>query len=312
MRDPVPFGRYRLLERLDVGGMAEVFLARVAEGEGAGRLLALKRLLPTLSEDPELVAMFLDEARIAVQLDHPGVARIEDLGRHGAAYFIAMEYVPGKALRAVLDRLAPRGGRVPVSLAAFVGARMLDALHHAHERRDGARRPLGIVHRDVSPQNVLLSFAGDVKLIDFGLAQARERGAPADPGVVRGKVAYASPEQARGVALDRRSDVFSAGVVLHELLTGARLFAASPDLLALERVLSLEVPSPRAANPEVPEALARAVMAALERDPDRRTPSAAALAAELWPHARGAGPAELASWLAELFPADAERERARR
>jgi serine/threonine-protein kinase len=310
MSEHVPFGRYLLLDRVDVGGMAEVFAARVSEGDGAGRLVALKRLLPSLAEDPAIVAMFLDEARIAVHLDHPGFARIEDLGRHGAAYFIAMEYVAGKDLGSVLEHLAARRERMPVPLAAFVAARLLDALEHAHGRVGPDGRGLGIVHRDVSPGNVLLSFSGEVKLVDFGLARAGERGAPEQPGVVRGKSGYMSPEQARGLPVDGRADVFAAAVVLHEALTGARLFAASSDLLALERVLEGEVASPRAANPGVPEPLARAVLRALDRDPGRR-PAAGALAAEIARHAGAASGADLSRWLVERFPSDADRERAR-
>ncbi len=309
MRDPISYGRYLLLERVDVGGMAEVFVARVREGEATGRLVAVKRLLPTLAEDPELVAMFLDEARIAVQLDHSGVTRIEDLGRQGATYYIAMEYVPGRDLRAVLARLAARQERLPVELAALVAGRVLRALEHAHGRRDAQGRELGIVHRDVSPKNVLLSFAGEVKLIDFGLA--RGRGAPEEPGVVRGTSAYMSPEQARGLPVDHRSDVFATAVVLHEMLTGARLFAASTELLAMERVSELAVNSPRTANPDVAEPFARAVLSALQRDPALRFPSAAAFAEAIAPYAGGAGAADLARFLASRFPRDVEKEKER-
>jgi eukaryotic-like serine/threonine-protein kinase len=311
MREPIPFGRYLLLDRVDVGGMAEVFLARVVVGEGAGRLVAVKRLLPTLAEDPELVRMFLDEARIAVQLDHPGVARVEDLGQHGAAYFIALEYVPGRPLKALLDLLSRRGQRLPVPLACHVGLRLLEALDHVHRRCGADGRALGIVHRDVSPQNVLLSFAGEVKLVDFGLAQAGARGAREVPGVLRGKAAYLAPEQARGQPVDARTDLFATGVLLHEMLTGRRLFAAATDLLALERVMEADVPSPRAMNPEVPEPLAGAVLAALERDPARRPVSAAVLRDAVGPCAAADGPARLAHLLAEAFPEEAARERGR-
>jgi serine/threonine-protein kinase len=311
MREPVRFGRYLLLDRVDVGGMAEVYAARIAEGEGAGRLVALKRLLPTLAEDAELVAMFLDEARIAVQLDHPAIPRVEDLGRHGASYYIALEYVAGKDLKALLDLLAARRERLPVAIAAHVAVRVLEALDHAHRRRDAAGRELGIVHRDVSPRNVLLSFAGEVKLIDFGLALAAGRGAPGVEGVLRGRAAYMSPEQARGAAVDRRADVFAAAVVLHEMLTGARLFAAATDLAAAERVAAAEVPSPCDANPDVPPALGDVVLAALARDPERRPAWAGELAEAIAPFARGALPEHLAAVLAERFPEDARRERVR-
>jgi serine/threonine protein kinase len=311
MREPIPFGRYLLLDRVDVGGMSEVFAARIVAGEGAGRVVALKRLLPTLAEDPELVAMFLDEARIAVQLDHPCVARVEDLGREGPSYYIALEYVPGRDLKALLDLGAARGERMPIPLAAHVGARMLEALDHAHRRCDAQGRDLGIVHRDVSPRNVLLSFAGEVKLIDFGLARAAGLGSPDAGGVLRGRAAYMSPEAAAGGPVDRRSDLFSAAVVLHEMLTGARLFAGAGDLESAERVVTADVLPPRAVNPLVPAALSDAVMAALARDPMRRPPWASDLAAALAPFEAGAGPAELARHLAERFPGDAALERAR-
>ncbi|HTP28476.1 MAG TPA: serine/threonine-protein kinase [Anaeromyxobacteraceae bacterium] len=305
MREPVAFGRYLLLDRLGAGGMAEVFLARVAEDGSSSRLLAVKRMIPRLAEDAELVAMFLDEARIAVQLDHPGVARIEDLGQCDTTYFIAMEYVPGKDLKAVLDLVAAQGETMPVPLASLVAVCVLGALDHAHNRRDQVGRRLGIVHRDVSPKNVLLSFSGGVKLIDFGLAVACERAGCEEPGLLRGKAAYMSPEQARGLPLDGRADVFAAAIVLHEMLTGVGLFAAPSDLLAIERVLFGEVPSPSALNPEVPESLARAILDALNRDASRRTVSAAALADRVMPHVRGAEAKDLARYLAERFPADA-------
>ena len=302
MREPISFGRYLLLDRIDVGGMGEVFLARVMDGEGAGRLVAMKRLLPSLAEDPELVAMFLDEARIAVQLDHPGVVRIEDLGQHGVIYFIVMEYVPGKDLKALLDLLAARGERIPVPLAVWVTVRVLEALGHAHEKRDALGRELAIVHRDVSPRNVLLSFAGEVKLIDFGLASARARGLEGESGAVRGKPAYMSPEQARGGPVDCRADVFAVGVMLCEMLTGARGVAGERGCERARTLLDA---------PHVPPALARAVRAALASDPADRPASAAALAQGLAPHCQGVDAAALGSYLAGWFPDEVARERAR-
>jgi eukaryotic-like serine/threonine-protein kinase len=311
MRDPVPFGRFLLLDRVDVGGMSEVFAARVLHGEGRGRVVAVKRLLPSLAEDPDMVRMFLDEARIAVQLDHPGVARVEELGREGVSYFIALEYVGGRDLKALLDLLGARGERLPVTLAAHVAARVLEALDHAHRCRDPRGRPLGIVHRDVSPRNVLLSFEGAVKLIDFGLARADGLGAMERDGVLRGRTAYLAPEAAAGAAVDRRADVFAAGVVLHEMLTGERLFAGASALEEAERVASAEVRPPHEVRAAVPPALSEAVMWALSRDPDARPAWASDLAAAVAPFAGGAGPEELARYLEERFPDDAARERAR-
>jgi hypothetical protein len=228
MRKAIPYGRYLLLERIAIGGMAEVYLA-ARRDDPSPRLYAVKRILPTLAEDGELLQMFLDEARLAAQLDHPGIVPIHELGKHGEGYYIAMEYVPGRDLRALLSRARGLGERVPAPLAAYVGWRVADALDHAHRKRDVRGSPLQVVHRDVSPANVLLGFDGSVRVIDFGIAQAA-RDTRRD-AALRGKFGYMSPEMAAGEALDRRSDVFALGVVLHELLTGARLFAPPAAVL---------------------------------------------------------------------------------
>jgi serine/threonine protein kinase len=268
MEEPVPFGRYLLVDRVAVGGMAEVFAALDRDAP-VRRLYALKRILPTIAEDRGLVSMFLDEARIAAQLRHPGIAAIHDLGKHGDAYWIAMEFVAGATLRALLDRLRRGGERLPVPLAAYVASRVADALDYAHRERDAEGRPLEVVHRDVSPANVLLGFDGRVCLIDFGIAQAAisTRGPDA---VLRGKFGYMSPEQVRGAAVDRRSDVFALGAVLHEMLAGERLFTGPSELAVLERVRSADVRPPSSRNPGVPPALDRIVLRALAREPDDR------------------------------------------
>jgi serine/threonine-protein kinase len=309
MREPTPFGRYLLLERVDVGGMAEVFVARVREGEGAGRLVAVKRLLPHLAEDPAMVNRFLDEARISIQLDHPAIVAVEDLGRQAGGYYIAMEWVPGKDLRAALAALRAAGRLMPVDLAALVGLRILEALAHAHRGRGEDGAPLGVVHRDVSPHNVLLSFAGEVKLADFGIAEAAWR--MGERGVLRGKLAYLSPEQAAGEAAGPRSDLFAASAVLHEMLGGERLFQAASEPLLLERVRAAEVAPPSRRNPEVPPDLDRLVLRGLARDPSRRPGSAGEMAEALRPFAAGAGEERLSGWLCGLFPEEARRERER-
>lgn len=301
-REPTPFGRYLLLERVAVGGMAEVFVARVREGEGAGRLVALKRLLPHLCEDPSMVALFLDGARIARRLHHPTLVAAFDLGRQGASPYLAMEWVPGKDLRAVASALGP-ARRMPVGLAALVGLRVLEGLAHAHAVRGELA---GVVHGDVSPRNVLLSFAGAVKLLDFGVAGATRSRAGGTP---RGTLAYLSPERAAGGAADERSDLFAAGAVLHELLAGERLFQAPSEALLLERVRAAEVEPPSGRNPEVPPELDRLVLRALARDPGDRPPGAAAMAEGLRPFA--GGEERLGRWLRDLFPEEAGRERER-
>lgn len=300
-REPTPFGRYLLLERVGIGGMAEVFVARLREGEGAGRLVAVKRLLPHLCEDPAMVALFLDEARIALRLRHPSLVAPLELGRQGTAHYIAMEWVPGKDLRAVGSALRP-AGRMPIGLAALVGVRVLEGLAHAHAAR-GEASP-GVVHGDVSPRNVLLSFSGAVKLLDFGAAgAARPRGG----GTPRGTLAYLSPEQAAGGPADARSDLFATAAVLYELLAGERVFQAPSEPLLLERVQAAEVEPPSRRNPQVPPALDRLVLRALARDPRDRPPGAADMAEELRPLA--AGGELLGRWLRDLFPEEAGRQR---
>jgi eukaryotic-like serine/threonine-protein kinase len=303
MKDPIPFGKYLLLHRVDVGGMAEVFAAR----DPAGRLVAIKRLLPTVEADPDLVTMFLDEARIGVQLDHPAIVRVLDLGRTAGSYYMAMELVSGTDLHALQQRLRDRGRRLAVPLAAFIAVRICSALDHAHRRRGAGGRPLGIVHRDVSPRNVLLSFGGEVKLIDFGIAQASARRRPGEERILRGKLGYMSPEQARGLPVDRRSDVFAVGTLLHEMLTGERLFSAGSELATLEKVRNAEVPHPSRANPGVSRRLERAVLRALARDLEERIPWASDLAREIAPEADRDGGRSLAALLAELFAAERRR-----
>jgi len=311
MREPIPFGRYWLLDRIAVGGMAEVFVATRRDGGGQQRPVSVKRILPTLAEDEELLTMFLDEARLVAQLDHPAISPIVELGKVGDAYFIALEYVAGKDLRALSARLRARGERLPVPLVAYLGWRIADALDHAHRKRDAAGNPLRIVHRDVSPANVLVGFDGGVRVIDFGIAEASIR-TRRRAGVLRGKFAYMSPEMVRGQAVDRRSDVFALGIVLHELLTGERLFAGPSELAVMEKVRAAEVPSPSARNPAVPEALSAVVMKALAREPEGRWAWASELRDALVPWTfAGSPPGEppaMARLMASCFPAELRAE----
>jgi eukaryotic-like serine/threonine-protein kinase len=308
MQKPIPYGRYVLLDRIAIGGMAEVYVA-LRRDDASARLYALKRILPTLAEDGEFIQMFLDEARLVVQLDHPGVVPIHELGKHGEGYYIAMEYVPGRDLRALVQRTRARGG-LPVPLAAYLGWRVADALDHAHRKRDARGTPLQIVHRDVSPANVLLGFDGSVRVIDFGIAQAALR--TRRDAALRGKFGYMSPEMASGGPVDRRSDVFALGVVLHELLTGARLFTGPSELAVLEKVRRAEVPAPSRVNPAVPRGLDAVVLRALARDPAERFGWASELRDALvpWTHAGSpAGdPPALARFMALAFPDELRRE----
>jgi serine/threonine-protein kinase len=307
MREPIPFGKYLLLDRLAVGGMAELWLA--VRPEAPRQRLVVKRLLPTLADDPTFVTMFLDEARLGAQLDHPGVVPLHDLGREPGGYYLAMDYVPGADLRALLVRLRSRRRLLPVALACWIGVRVAEALDHAHRAHGQDGAPLQVVHRDLSPANVLLGFDGGVRVIDFGVASAAFR-AHREGTALRGKFGYLSPEQVRGLPVDRRADLFSLGAVLHEALAGERLFRGPSDLAVLERVRTADVRPPSLRNPAVPAGLDAVVLRALAREPPDRYPGADGLAEALRPFAVGAGAGLLAALLGELFEAEADRERA--
>lgn len=282
MAKPIPFGRYLLLERLAIGGMAEVYLATSRDGP-PGAQYAVKRILPTLAEDRAFVEMFLDEARIVAHLDHPAIAPIMEVGRVGDRYFIAFEYVAGQDLRALEKRLRRGGERMPVAVAAYVAHRLAGALDWAHRARDAEGRELDIVHSDVSPANVLLGWDGTVRLIDFGIAQAAFR-AHRERRLLRGKLGYMTPEGVRGLPLDRRADVFSLGTVLWEMLAGEKLFTGPSELALLERVRSAEVPPPSTRNPSVLPGLDAVVLRALAREPEDRYAWASELRDALVPY----------------------------
>jgi serine/threonine-protein kinase len=312
---PIPFGRFLLFERVAIGGMAEVFAA-VRWDDDAGHLYAVKRILPTLAEDHELVRMFLDEARVAVQLEHRGIVPVHELGKLPGGYYIAMDYVAGCDLRALTARFRAAGEAPPVEVVAHVGGEVADALDHAHRGRGAGGEPLHVVHRDVSPANVLVGFDGQVRLIDFGIAQAAhrraERGAP---GILRGKFAYMSPEMVRGLPVDRRSDVFALGIVLWELLAMRRLFSGPTELAVMERVRAAQVPPPSSCNPAVPPALDAVILRALAREPEDRFGWASELREALRPFARALGPAPrgaVAALMARWFPEELRDEDDRR
>lgn len=311
----VPFGKYLLLERVAVGGMAEVWLAKRVQGEGVSELVAIKRILPTFSADAEFIKMFVDEARIAGQLQHPGIVPMQELGRIGQSFYIAMEYVWGRDLLQVLRTVKAAGERISPATAAYVGARLCEALHYAHVKTDKSGKPLELVHRDVSPQNVLISFDGKVKLIDFGIAKATSRTTQTQAGTLKGKVGYMSPEQVRGVPVDARSDLFAVGTLLYEMLTVRPLFARGNNLEAMNRVRDADVPPLGDRAPDCPPALAAIVMRALSKEPDQRFATAQDMQRELTvflaEHASSFERFELATWLRRLYEDDFVREKAR-
>jgi serine/threonine-protein kinase len=270
--------RYEILGRLAEGGMAEIFLARSKGMAGLERHVVLKRVLPERARDAGFVAMFLDEARLAAQLHHPNVAQVFDIGKLGESFFFTMEYIHGENVRELLVRLAHQRRQLAVGDALTIAAGVAAGLHHAHERRGPDRVPLGIVHRDVSPANILVSYEGGVKVVDFGIAKANQRdAADTRTGSVKGKVAYMSPEQCKGKDVDRRSDVFSLGIVLWELLTGQRLYKLDTDFDTMSAIVYTDPQSPSHLRPGVPAEVDKIVLTAMAKDPARRFATAAEL-----------------------------------
>jgi serine/threonine-protein kinase len=304
-----PFGKYALQRKLAEGGMAELFLARQGGSEqidGFEKLVVLKRILPALSMQQEFIHMFLNEARVAARLNHPNIVQLFDLGKVEELYFIAMEYVHGEDLREIGLRLEGAHQRMPMQLACRVIADTLAGLHYAHTRAGADGKPLGLVHRDISPANVLVTYEGTVKLCDFGIAKATLATAEqTQAGLFKGKFAYMSPEQSKGQPLDARSDVFSAGILLWELLCGQRLFKRENDMQILMAVSQDAIRPPRMWRPEVPPELDRIVMKALDRVIDQRYPSAQEMRVDLEALIRDqkweADALALQRWMRELF-----------
>jgi serine/threonine protein kinase len=278
-----PFGKYDLLEKVAAGGMAEVWRARLRDGSGGGEILAVKRILPAIAADHNFITMFLNEARIAVQLSHPGVVQIRDLGEIDGSYFLAMEYVAGQNLRTIIDRTrqSANSWQLPLPFACHVVLRIAEALAYVHLKKDADGRDLNIVHRDVTPENVLVSYDGHVKLVDFGIAKAATASNMTRAGLIKGKLAYLSPEQSRGLVLDGRSDVFSLGAVLYELLTGVRIFLGDSEYATVMNVRERPIPRPSASRDRVPPELEAIVMKALARDLSTRYASAGEMAADI-------------------------------
>lgn len=281
MRKPIPYGKYYLLDRINVGGMAEVFKAKAYGVEGFEKLVAIKRILPNIAEDEEFITMFIDEAKIAVQLNHANIAQIFDLGKIEDTYFIALEYVYGKDLRAIFERLRKRGEIMPIPVACYVITQVCEGLDYAHRKKDSMGRDLHIVHRDVSPQNILVAYEGDVKVIDFGIAKAANKASKTQAGILKGKFGYMSPEQVRGLPLDRRSDIFSLGIIFYEILTGERLFVGESDFSTLEKVRNVEIMPPTAYNRNIPESLEKIILKALAKDADDRYQFASEMAEDI-------------------------------
>jgi serine/threonine-protein kinase len=304
---PKRFGKYTLIRKIAIGGMAEIFLALQRSVAGFEKIIVVKRILPHLAKDAQFVTMLLDEARIAATLNHPNVAQIYDVGQHDGQFYIAMEHVHGEDLRTVVRSM--KGKNVtsfPLehSLAIVLG--MAAGLSYAHEQRTLDGEPMNIVHRDVSPQNVLVTFNGDVKLVDFGIAKAgRSNVEDTRSGKLKGKVPYMSPEQAQGLELDARSDVFALGVMLFELTTGRRLFRGANEFETLKMIVEQPYPAPRSINTNIAPRLEQIIQRALEKDVAKRYQSAREMQAELQDFIRheklAVSPISLGEWMQMLF-----------
>lgn len=275
MRNPIKFGDYYLFERVAVGGMAEVFKGVSYGVEGFERLFAVKRVLPSIAEDNEFIEMFIDEAKIAVQLTHANIGQVFELGNAEGAYFIAMEFVQGKDLRAIFDRSRKHGASLHVAMCCHVIKEVCEALEYAHNKRNDQQQPINLIHRDVSPQNILVSYDGGVKLIDFGIAKAAGKASKTQAGILKGKFGYMSPEQVRGRTIDKRSDLFSLAVVFYELLTLERCFQGESDFSTLEKVRTVDIRRPASLNRNIPPELERILLKGLAKTPEQRYQSAA-------------------------------------
>ncbi len=264
-------GRYQIIRRLALGGMAELYLARQLGDAGYEKVVALKRVLPHLAEDPAFVTMFLNEARLASGLNHSGIAQVMDFGTEAGEHFMALEYVHG---RSALQLLKEAGRALPRAVALTIIHEVAGALHYAHERNGPDGHRLGLVHRDVSPSNVLVSYDGDVKLVDFGIAKATAHSQATQTAAIKGKIAYMAPEQLRGDALDRRSDVFALCVVFYELVLGKRCFSAPGEFALINRVAEARFTRPSKVDPEIEPELEAMISEGLSADPKGRPKSA--------------------------------------
>lgn len=260
--------------RLAIGGMAEVLMAVERTATGVPCLVVLKRLLDYLADDPQTVEDFLSEARMMVALHHPNIVTVRNLGRDSTGFFIVQEYLSGEDLRRMMSELARQKTTMPLPIACRIAAEVAAALQYSHRASDLSGQPMKLVHRDINPGNVIVTYDGRVKLIDFGVAKSALQMRNTLPGAFKGQPAYVSPETLRGDPVDHRADIFSLGVVLHEMLTGQSLFQREHPSAVLDGILNEPIPSTRDLNPQVPAALDALVMHAVERDPARRFPSA--------------------------------------
>jgi len=298
-------GRYLVLKHLASGGMADVLLARTDGIEGFERHVVVKRIRSEHAKDQRFIQMFLDEARVAASLHHANIVQVHDIGEARGEYFFAMEYLHGEDLRKILGVTSKNKTHMPLGYVCAIVSAAAAGLHYAHERRGADKKPLNIVHRDVSPSNIFVSYDGSVKLVDFGIAKAALRQVETRSGSLKGKVSYMSPEQCRGDEVDRRSDVYALGVLLYELATTTRLFKGDNDYLMMDAIVNGKVPLPRVRRPDLPNELSSIIMHALAVDPERRFQTADELRVALDQFAvrsnLTASQSALASYMKKLF-----------
>lgn len=273
-------GKYRLIAELGHGGMAQVFLALARGPAGFNKLAVIKQIREQLADDPEFLTMFLDEARLAARLNHPNVVQTNEVGEDGKRYFICMEYLEGQPLNRIIQRLGRENG-LPLGVSLRILVEALAGLHHAHELTDYDGTALQVVHRDVTPHNIFVTYAGQAKVVDFGIAKALSQSAETKAGVLKGKVAYMAPEQARGDKVDCRADIFSVGVIMWEALAGRRMFKGLTDVVIIQKIVNGQLQSPKSANPAVDEQLDAVCMKALAHNREDRYETAADFAAAI-------------------------------
>ncbi len=309
---PVKFGKYLLTKRIAVGGMAELFLAKMVGIKGFEKILALKKILPEFGEDEEFVELFVDEAKISVQLQHANIVQVFDFGEIDGSHYIAQEFVDGPNLKNFLKRCLKKKQYFPFEISVFVILQIIKALEYA-QRVEIAGKPLNLVHRDVSPQNVLISREGEVKITDFGIAKATIKASKTQPGKIQGKFSYMSPEQATGSHLDHRSDIFSLGIIFFEMLTGYKLYSGDDTSAKYARVREAKIPKPTRYNPNIPKELEEIVLKMLAKDPDDRFQSAGEIQRELtdylYPSSTELIAESLKNLVTELFPTPMSQER---
>ena len=311
----VKFGKYILLDKIATGGMAEIWLAKQTGVEGFEKLVVIKKILPHFTHDKEFVTMFLDEARIAAKLNHPNIVQIYDLGKEQNTYYIAMEYISGDDIRGILQTSIKQGKFLPLQFAVRIISQAAAGLHYAHTLTDMYGTPMNIVHRDISPQNILVTYTGTTKIVDFGIAKAATQSQETRAGTLKGKFAYMSPEQALGKKLDGRSDLFALGIVLYEITVGKRLFKSDSELKTLRMITEEPITPPIEVNPKYPKKLNDIIMKALERDRDKRYKNCNEFHVELEgflrEYPKPSSTVELSKWMKTIFAEKIEKVKAK-